>query len=182
VLAKRHKDKNNNGFTVATCLGNFTGGRLIVGTSEGDKKYNLKDHILAFNGALLEHQTEKFNGRRYTIIFYKQKKPCKIKSKILKGNGVSDISAELYKSPIKGKKYRAVFYRNGEEFKHTDFGAEGMSDYTIHKDKERKERYINRHKKNEDWEDPFSAGALSRFVLWEKPNLKSSWNFYKKNL
>jgi hypothetical protein len=180
VLAKRHKDKNNNGFTVATCLGNFTGGRLIVGTSEGDKKYNLKDHILAFNGALLEHQTEKFNGRRYTIIFYKQKKPCKIKSKILKGDGVSDISAELYKSPIKGKKYRAIFYRNGEEFKHTDFGAEGMSDYTIHKDKERKERYINRHNKNEDWEDPFSAGALSRFVLWEKPNLKSSWNFYKR--
>ena len=29
------------------------------------------------------------------------------------------------------------------------FGAKGMSDYTIHKDDERKYRYIMRHKKNE---------------------------------
>lgn len=180
VLAKRHKDKNNNGFTVATCLGDFTGGRLIVGTDKGDKKFNLKDHILAFNGALLEHQTEKFNGRRYTIIFYKQKKACPIKGKVLKGKGSGNISAELYKSPIKGKKYRAVFLKNNEEIKSVDFGAEGMSDYTIHKDEERKQRYINRHKKNEDWGDPFSAGALSRWVLWEKPDLKKSWDFYKK--
>jgi len=103
-----------------------------------------------------------------------------VNKKGLTGYGKFKISTRLFKSPIDGKKYRAVFYRNGEEFKYTDFGAEGMSDYTIHKDKERKERYLNRHKKNEDWEDPFTAGALSRWVLWEKPSLKSSWNFYKK--
>ncbi len=27
------------------------------------------------------------------------------------------------------------------------FGAAGMSDFTIHKDEQRKQRYINRHKK-----------------------------------
>ena len=31
------------------------------------------------------------------------------------------------------------------------FGAAGMSDYTKHKDDERKQAYIQRHKKNEDW-------------------------------
>jgi hypothetical protein len=181
VKAKRHMDKNNNGFTVATTLGNFTGGGLIVGKDGKDKTYNLKDHILAFNGALLEHQTEPFKGRRYTIIYYKQKKPCKIKNKTLKGEGKkNDIVAKLHISPNKQKKYRAIFYEDGEEIKSVDFGAKNMSDYTIHKDKERKERYIKRHQKNEDWENPYTAGALSRWVLWEKPTLKSSWDFYKK--
>ena len=31
--------------------------------------------------------------------------------------------------------------------KNVSFGAAGMSDYTLHKDPERKERYISRHKK-----------------------------------
>ena len=30
------------------------------------------------------------------------------------------------------------------------FGSRGMSDFTIHKDPERKERYIDRHSKHED--------------------------------
>ena len=32
--------------------------------------------------------------------------------------------------------------------KHTDFGARGMSDFTKHKDKERRSRYITRHSKD----------------------------------
>ena len=31
------------------------------------------------------------------------------------------------------------------------FGQAGASDFTIHKDPARKQRYVNRHKKNEDW-------------------------------
>ena len=46
------------------------------------------------------------------------------------------------------------------------FGAKGMSDFTIHKDEERKGRYILRHKKNEDWEDPLTAGFYAYHVLW----------------
>ena len=45
------------------------------------------------------------------------------------------------------KKLKAVI--DGKKTVH--FGAAGMSDYTKHKDPERKERYIERHKKNEDW-------------------------------
>jgi len=58
------------------------------------------------------------------------------------------------------------------------FGAYGMSDYTIHKDEERKERYIKRHQKNEDWNNPISAGALSRFILWNKLTVKDSLEDY----
>ena len=58
------------------------------------------------------------------------------------------------------------------------FGAAGMSDYTIHKDPERKQRYISRHKKNEDWTKSGinTAGWWSRWLLWEKPTIKEAYN------
>ena len=49
-----------------------------------------------------------------------------------------------------------------------------MSDYTIHKDEARKNLYLNRHRKREDWGDAYSAGFYSRWVLWNKPTLKES--------
>ena len=91
------------------------------------------------------------------------------------------VKVNLFKSPIKTKKYRAIFFdKDGNIIEQTDFGADGYEDYTIHKDKDRKERYLKRHKKREDWNNPVSAGALSRWVLWNKPTLKASWEHYKK--
>jgi hypothetical protein len=58
--------------------------------------------------------------------------------------------------------------------KKVKFGSFGMSDYTKHKDIERKERYINRHKTREDWNNPISKGALSYWILWNKPTLSES--------
>ena len=54
------------------------------------------------------------------------------------------------------------------------FGQAGASDFTIHKDPARKERCINRHKKNECCDDPTTAGFYSRWLLWNKPTLKQS--------
>ena len=53
----------------------------------------------------------------------------------------------ISKSDKKNKKYDAVI--NGT--KTISFGQKGASDYTKHKDKDRKERYIDRHSKNENW-------------------------------
>ena len=58
--------------------------------------------------------------------------------------------------------------------KTVSFGSAGMSDYTKHKDAERKERYVNRHKKNEDWSNPKTAGFYAKHVLWNKPTLQAS--------
>ena len=52
-------------------------------------------------------------------------------------------------------------------------GASGYGDYTIHKDPKRKARYLARHK-NENWNDPESAGFWARWVLWNKPTLAES--------
>jgi hypothetical protein len=60
------------------------------------------------------------------------------------------------------------------------FGASGYSDYTKHKDPERKKRYIARHSVNEDWKDPRTAGFWSRWILWNKPSLQESVEYMKK--
>ena len=49
-----------------------------------------------------------------------------------------------------------------------------MSDFTKHRDPARKERYLKRHKANENWNNPLTAGALSRWILWNKPTLSAS--------
>ena len=87
---------------------------------------------------------------------------------------------KFVKSDRDGKKMKAVFYDDNKKVKTTHFGAEGMSDYTKHKDNERKQRYLDRHKKNENWNDYQSAGGLARWILWSKPTLKESIADYKK--
>ena len=55
------------------------------------------------------------------------------------------------------------------------FGAKGASDFTIHKDPERKERYLQRHKgMGEDWSNPLTAGFYATNILWNKPTITES--------
>lgn len=87
----------------------------------------------------------------------------------------------IYPSGKSDKKYMAIFTNNDKsKVKTIHFGAYGMSDYTTHKDKDRKERYLNRHKKRENWNKCDTAGALSRWLLWNKPTLKDSFKDYAK--
>ncbi len=83
---------------------------------------------------------------------------------------------KIVKSPKTEKKLRAYF----SDGTHTDFGAKGYSDFTLHKDPERRDRYDNRHKIREDWNNPKTAGSLSKWVLWNKPSLKASISDYKR--
>ena len=86
----------------------------------------------------------------------------------------------ISKATQKGKKYQAQFFDNGKKVKTTAFGAEGMSDFTKHKDEARKKRYDDRHRARENWNDYKSAGALSKWILWNKPTLRGSIADYKK--
>ena len=76
----------------------------------------------------------------------------------------------ITRSKKKDKKFDAII--DGK--KTVSFGSAGMSDMTQHKDPERKQRYINRHKKNEDWSNPKTAGFYAKHVLWNKPTLQAS--------
>ena len=90
----------------------------------------------------------------------------------------------IKKSPKKDKKYVASFCKNGR-VKQTHFGAKGYQNYggvgkDRHLSKERKKRYIQRHKSRENWNDPTSAGALSRYVLWDKPSFREGVSSFKR--
>jgi len=106
------------------------------------------------------------------------------KSRLKKDNKRSNPprkpTVSFSKSPRKEKKMVAVFTYNDGRTKTTHFGAKGMSDYTIHKDPERKKRYITRHRKRENWDDYTSAGSLSRYILWGEPTLRASKDAYLK--
>ena len=87
----------------------------------------------------------------------------------------------IKKSTNPEKKYMAIFYDDSKKkVKTTHFGAAGMSDYTKHKDPERKKRYLARHKARENWDNYMSAGSLSRYILWGEPTFRASVNKYKE--
>ena len=76
----------------------------------------------------------------------------------------------ITRSKKKDKKFDAIV--DGK--KTVSFGAAGMSDYTKHKDADRKERYIARHKKKEDWSNPKTAGFYAKHALWNKSTVQAS--------
>lgn len=95
-------------------------------------------------------------------------------------------------SSKKEKKYDAIFMVDDKE-KKVSFGASGYRDYTLINDKNSKfylpkildrnvvkASYIRRHREKENWNNPLSAGALSRYILWNKKTLASSIKDYKK--
>lgn len=68
----------------------------------------------------------------------------------------------ITKSTRKGKRFLATF-KDGTKI---HFGSAGGSTYIDHQDKNKRAAYIARHRVNEDWTNPYTAGALSRFILW----------------
>ena len=76
-------------------------------------------------------------------------------------------------------KYQAVFDINGKK-KTTKFGAVGYEDFTKTRDINKREAYLARHKTRENWDDPTSAGALSRWIFWNEPTLSLSIKDFKK--
>ena len=89
----------------------------------------------------------------------------------------------LYKSDKPDKKFYAEFKTDTGRTKRTYFGSAYHGDFTkfsAMEREERKRRYLSRHKEREDWNDPTSAGALSRWILWNKPSISASLKDYKK--
>lgn len=82
----------------------------------------------------------------------------------------------LRRSHREGKKYVVTIIHENGRRKTVHFGAEGMSDYTKHKDYDRMLRYIKRHKKRENWKKSGvdTAGFWAKWLLWSKTTLKDS--------
>ena len=91
------------------------------------------------------------------------------------------IYAQIVKSDRENKKYMIRFYdQDRKQKKVIHFGQKGADDYIKTKNEEQKEMYLDRHRKNENWNKADTAGALSRWILWNKPTLSASYNDYLK--
>ena len=92
---------------------------------------------------------------------------------------------KIEKGTAKNKKWKAVFSHYVDKklkiIKTTQFGDNRYEDYTQHKDKQRRSKYLTRHKKDLEKGDYMSAGYLSYYILWgASTNLNTNINQYKK--
>lgn len=78
----------------------------------------------------------------------------------------------LERSPRSAKKWRVT----PPQGKSIDFGADGYSDFTLHKDPSRQKNYISRHESRENWTKTGTdtAGFWSRWILWNLPDFNQS--------
>lgn len=89
------------------------------------------------------------------------------------------ISVKKSDKPL--KKFMALFKKDDGKTKKTYFGASGMDDYTLTKDKDARERYRKRHAKDLKTNDPTRAGYLSYYLLWgDSTSLSQNIKDYKK--
>ena len=90
------------------------------------------------------------------------------------------VRASDKKSSDKHHKYNAIFTRDDGSTKVIPFGDNRYEDFTQHKDIKRRDLYILRHKKRENWDNPQSAGSLSRYILWgNSTNLQTNIKAFK---
>jgi hypothetical protein len=65
--------------------------------------------------------------------------------------------------------------------KKVNFGAKGSSTYLDHKDEAKRKAYIARHRVNENFNNPLTAGALSFHLLWgPTTSLRENITLFKK--
>ena len=137
-------------------------------------------NLINKNGEKLRFNAIGKNGSKYVAYYFSSDGLHQLSFNI-KFLGISP-------STRKGKRYMASFQigtnKNTElkepVIKYVHFASSNHDNYTMHKDEERKKRYKTRHK-NDNLENPMSPGALSMFILWEKPSLEEGIKFYKKH-
>jgi len=84
---------------------------------------------------------------------------------------------KFYKANDGVHKLIAVF----DDGKQVPFGALGYDDFiTSGGNTKKKKNYLARHRAREDWTNPQTAGALSRYILWNKLTLVESIHDYVK--
>ena len=87
------------------------------------------------------------------------------------------------KSTKPGKKWNFTFKKNIKSPRTftRSVGNSTRENYTMHKDKTRRKRYMQRHAKNLNTGDPTRSGYISYHVLWgESTSFKDNLLSYKK--
>lgn len=87
-----------------------------------------------------------------------------------------------YKPYLSDKPNKKFFIITNDN-KKVYFGATGYEHYTEgHLDIKRRDAYLKRHEKKEDWDNFNTPGAWSAKFLWMYPTYKEAYNYIKKEL
>jgi hypothetical protein len=91
------------------------------------------------------------------------------------------MKLHIIKSNKKFKKFDAVFEDDEGIYKIISFGDNRYQDFTQTGNPERRYLYLLRHHKNENWNTPFTASSLSRWILWgDSKNIYKNITSFKK--
>ena len=80
------------------------------------------------------------------------------------------VKVVIIKSPQEKKRFQAIFTRENGKKKKVNFGSKGASTFIDGANQKVKDAYIARHRVRENWNDPISPGALSRWIIWGDSN------------
>jgi len=87
---------------------------------------------------------------------------------------------KVVRTPTEGKEFKAIYKLDNGSSKTIRFGT--ASNFVLNKDKTELDRknYIKRHRVNENHNNPLTAGALSRHLLWgDSRSIKKNINDFK---
>jgi len=84
------------------------------------------------------------------------------------------------RSDRKQKKLVAKFALEGGSERTIHFGAKNSTTFAEGASETKKKAYLARHKVREDWNNPLTAGALSKWILWTEPSIKKGIAAFKK--
>lgn len=80
----------------------------------------------------------------------------------------------------KTHRYVGVFTKEDGTTRRIPFGDATMDNYTIHHNPMRRANYLSRHRTREDWNKPMTAGALSRWILWNTQDLQRNVSQFRR--
>lgn len=88
----------------------------------------------------------------------------------------------IYDSATNNKRFVAVFVENDIIKFTSNFGSKTGSTFIDHGDIIKRANYLKRHAAlNEDWNNPTSPGALSKWILWgESDDIYKNIELFKK--
>ena len=87
---------------------------------------------------------------------------------------------KIERTPNEKKEFKATFTKPNGKTKITRFGT--ASNFALNKSKTKKDKkaYLARHAVNENWNNPTSAGSLSKNILWgDSRSIKANTRDFK---
>jgi len=71
TVCKKHLDSQNTGESLLVGFGDYTGGETTLhNKDEGSQSFDISKESIIFDGSVIYHNSEPFEGTRYSLVFF----------------------------------------------------------------------------------------------------------------